>query len=191
MKKNVAYIVLALLVLFNIKIGISNFMDVAKSQGNLLSSGEFDIRISKDGNRFYNDLKLVNIRGLKPGDVKEFTLYVKNYGDIPVSNLSLIIYVRDYEEELSPAEKPYDLTDEEGELSKCLYVEKILVNGTNILSEPVRLSEIAGKEVKLYSGSLREKDVIPVKFEIRFPESSGNECMTDATEMMIKIVGTQ
>ncbi|HII61085.1 hypothetical protein [Pyrococcus horikoshii] len=191
MKKRVAYIILALLILFSLKIGASNFIDVAKSKGNILSSGEFNIKISKDGQRFYDDTKVFELKELVPGDVKEFNMYVKNYGNVPVSNISIFIFVRDYEEDLSPAEEPYDLTPEEGELSKCLYVDGIYVNGTNVLSKSMRLSELAGKEIKLFSGKLKEKEIIPVKFVVRFSKDAGNECMTDRTEVLIKVVATQ
>ncbi|CAB50529.1 TasA family protein [Pyrococcus abyssi] len=191
MKKRILLVVITLLLSISLGYSLGNFTDVAKSKGNTITTGEFDIRISKDGKRFYDETKILDISGLKPGDVSEVTFYVKNYGDIPVSNLTMVIKVRDYEEDFSPAEEQYDLTDEEGELSKCLYVEAIYVNGTNVLSNPTPLYKLANKEIKLYSGSLPEDAMIPVRIIFNLPKNVGNECMTDGCEIVVKVIGTQ
>ncbi|MDV3104734.1 methyltransferase, partial [Thermococcus waiotapuensis] len=59
MKRAIVVGMLGLLMfLAGVKFGVSYFSDVARSEGNQLSTGDFDIGISKDGERFYDDYKL-------------------------------------------------------------------------------------------------------------------------------------
>ena len=69
MRKEIAFMMLGLLLgVVGFKIGTALFSDISLSKNNELSTGEFDIRISKTGERFYNDLKLFELDDLKPGD---------------------------------------------------------------------------------------------------------------------------
>ncbi|AAL80525.1 methyltransferase [Pyrococcus furiosus DSM 3638] len=165
-----------------------SFLDIADSQGNSISSGEFDIRIGKDNNRFYETLKLFELKDMKPGDVEDVSFYIKNYGNVEVSNISIVLYIVDREDELSPAEKPFDLTDDVGELSKCI-TATIIANGSEIVKS--KLNKLAGKDILIFSGKLKEKEVLPVKFRFKFDGDSGNECMTDSVEVRIKVIGSQ
>ncbi|MFA4646780.1 TasA family protein [Pyrococcus kukulkanii] len=189
---------LALLILLTIAVAavtlgkaMGEFRDVSRSEGNIVSTGEFDIRISKDNSRFYDELRVFKIEDLKPGDTRNISFFIKNYGDVPIGNVSLLIFVRDIEDEVSPAEKPYDLTPEKGELSSCIIVEKITVNSKNVLNSPTKLSDLVGKEIKLFTGNLESEETLEVKITMKLAEDAGNECMTDSTEVMMKIIATQ
>ncbi|NJE85989.1 methyltransferase [Thermococcus sp. CX2] len=175
----------------------SLFTDVALSENNEISSGEFDIGISKDGERFYNDLKLFDFSDLKPGDERTVTFYVKNRGDLEVSRITMTIYVNDLEDgALSPAEKEVDNTTDRGELSGYLVITGLSVQHGNITTD---LTEVAGKtlkeldrkEVELFKGSLEEGEVLKVVMRIRFSPEAGNECQTDKVEVDMKINAEQ
>ncbi|AFK22253.1 TasA family protein [Pyrococcus sp. ST04] len=181
-------IILAVLAVFSLAHVRGNFSDVATSEGNKVSSAEFDVRISKDGKRFYDSTKIFSIDDMKPGETKEFTFYVKNYGEIEISNVSLFLKVKDIEDEISPAEKPHDMTEDVGELSSCL-VLRIYSNGTKVTEG--RLSELAGKKISLFSGTLKSGEKFLVRLHLTFDKNAGNECMTDSVEVYIKIVAVQ
>ncbi|MFA4640393.1 methyltransferase [Pyrococcus kukulkanii] len=186
-------LILLIIIVATVTLGkaLGEFRDVSRSEGNILSTGEFDVRISKDNSRFYDDLRVFKIESLKPGDTKEVSFFIKNYGDVPIGNVSLFIFVKDIEDELSPAEKPYDLTPEKGELSSCIIVEKITVNSKDVLDSPTRLSDLVGKEIRLFTGGLKSKETLEVKMTMKLARDAGNECMTDSAEVMMKIVATQ
>ena len=175
----------------------SLFTDVALSENNEIGSGEFDIAISKDGSRFYNDLKLFDFSGLKPGDERTFTFYVKNRGDIDVSRLAMVIYVKDLEDgSLSPAEKLVDNTSEEGELSKYLIVRELKAYLGNTSWEVSSVSgkslrDINGSEVELINRPMKEGEVLRVTMTVRFSENAGNECQTDKVLVDLKLNAEQ
>ncbi|ASJ17312.1 methyltransferase [Thermococcus chitonophagus] len=193
MKKKIVLVAIVGVVIATLTLGkaLGAFRDVSRSEDNVISSGEFDIRISRDNSRFYDNTRIFKLEDLKPGDTKNVTFFIKNYGEIPASNISMYIFVKDVEDKLSSAEKPYDLTPDKGELSSCIIVNKILVNSKNILDSPKKLSELAGKEIKLFTGGLAKKESIKVTLLLSFDSNAGNECMTDSTEVMLKIVATQ
>ncbi|NJE77296.1 TasA family protein [Thermococcus sp. ES12] len=174
----------------------SVFTDVALSENNEITSGEFDIAISKDGSRFYNDLKLFEFSGLKPGDERTFTFYVKNRGDIDVSKLTMILHVRDIEGSMSPAEKEVDNTTETGELSGYLMVKELRVylGSDSWTVDSVRgrsLKELNGVGIDLISKPLRENEVLRVTMTVKFFEEAGNECQTDRAMIDIKLNAEQ
>ena len=175
----------------------SLFTDVALSENNEISTGEFDIAISKDGSRFYNDLKLFDFSGLKPGDERTFTFYVKNRGDIDVSRLAMIIYIKDLEDgSLSPAEKLVDNTSKEGELSRYLIVRELKAylgneswEVSSVSGESLR--DISGREVELIKRPMKEGEVLRVTMTVRFSENAGNECQTDKVLVDLKLNAEQ
>ncbi|NJD98862.1 methyltransferase [Thermococcus sp. LS1] len=175
----------------------SIFTDVALSENNEISSGEFDIGISKDGERFYNDLKLFDFSDLKPGDERAVTFYVKNRGDLEVSRITMTLYINDLEDgALPPAEKEVDNTTDRGELSGYLVITGLSVQHGDIttdLAEVVgkTLKELDGKEIELFKGSLGEGEVLKVVMRVRFSPEAGNECQTDRVDVDMKINAEQ
>lgn len=189
----------AVLLLLAALAGLSSslFTDIALSENNEISSGKFDIGISKGGERFYNDLKLFDFSNLKPGDEKTVTFYVKNRGDLEVSRITMTIYVNDLEDgALSPAEKEVDNTTERGELSGYLVITGLSVQHggtTTDLTEVAgrTLRELDGKEIELFKGSLEEGEVLKVVMKVKFSPEAGNECQTDKVEVNMKINAEQ
>ena len=175
----------------------SFFTDVAISKNNEISSGEFDIALSRDGDRFYNDLRLFEFSNLKPGDERTFTFYIKNRGDIDVSRLSMILDIRDLEDgSMSPAEKAVDNTTETGELSEYLIVKelKVYLRDDSWTVDSIRgksLKELNGKEIGLMSKPLKEGEILRVMMTLKFPEKAGNECQTDRVVVNMKINAEQ
>ncbi|WP_297497847.1 TasA family protein [Thermococcus sp.] len=173
------------------------FTDVAKSKGNEISSGKFDIAISREGTRYYNDLKLFQFSGMKPGDERTFEFYVKNRGDIAVSKLILVFRVSDREVgEMSPAEKEVDNTTETGELSKCLIVKSIEVyrgNSSYAINgvSGKTLREISGEGLELLREQLAEGENIRVAVAVEFSPSAGNECQTDSVKVDMELTAEQ
>lgn len=166
----------------------SIFTDVAHSNDNEFGSGEFDIAVSKDGSRFYNDIKLFEFSNLKPGDERTFTFYIKNRGDVDVSRMTMTLNIKDLEEsEMSPAEKAVDNTTDVGELSKYLVVNELRVHlgdqsWTVDSTKGRTLSELSGVEIGLLNGQqLKAGEVLEVEVTVRFSEKAGNECQTDKT----------
>ncbi|WP_258083298.1 TasA family protein [Thermococcus thermotolerans] len=175
----------------------SLFTDMAISENNEISSGEFDIALSKDGNRFYNDLRLFEFSNLKPGDERTFTFYVKNRGDIDVSRLSMILDVRDLEDgSMSPAEKAVDNTTDVGELSGYLIVEELKVYRGNDswTVDSVKgksLRDISGEGIGLIDKPLKEDETLRVVMTVKFSEKAGNECQTDRVVVDMKLNAEQ
>lgn len=177
--------------------GEAFFSDISKSENNEISTGEFDIKISKDGSYFRDDLKLFEFKDLAPGDSREVTFYIKNYGDIDVSKLKLTLNVEDLEDgALSSAEALVDNTADVGELSGNIVIEDFEVNEGN---QTYRLNDYIGKSLKEISGStinlLREKlepdEKIKVRLSLRLSPSAGNECQTDVARVSMSIHAEQ
>ncbi|WP_297506043.1 TasA family protein [Thermococcus sp.] len=175
----------------------SFFTDVAKSNGNEISSGKFDIAISKEGTRYYNDLKIFQFSGMKPGDERTFEFYVKNRGDIAVSKLTLVFHVTDREDgEMSPAEKEVDNTTDVGELSKCLIVKSVEVYRGNssyaingVSGKTFR--EISGKELELLRERLDKGENIRLAVTVEFSPGAGNECQSDSVRVDMELRAEQ
>ncbi|ASJ10296.1 methyltransferase [Thermococcus sp. P6] len=162
----------------------SIFTDVAKSQGNEFGSGEFDIGISKDGNRFYDDLKLFEFSDLKPGDERTFTFYVKNRGEVDVSRLAMVFDIEDLEDGMSSAEEEVDNTPNVGELSGYLTIEelKVYLGNDSWSIDSVKgksLRELNGTEVELLTEPMKEDEILRVSVTVKFSREAGNECQTD------------
>ncbi|ASA78625.1 TasA family protein [Thermococcus sp. 5-4] len=175
----------------------SLFTDVALSENNEISSGEFDIAISKDGSRFYNDLRLFEFSNLKPGDGRTFSFYVKNRGDIDVSRLTMLLHVSDLEDgTMSPAEKAVDNTTDVGELSGYLIVKELKAHlgGDSWTIDSVRgksLKELSGKEIELIDRPLKEDEILRVTMTVEFSKEAGNECQTDRVLVNMKLNAEQ
>ena len=175
----------------------SFFTDVARSRGNEISSGEFDIAISKEGSRYYNDLKLFEFSGMKPGDRRTFEFYVKNRGNIDVSSLTMVFHVEDREDgPLTPAEREVDNTSQVGELSRCLIVKSIGVSKGNTSwtvdgMAGKTLRELSGRELSLLLEPLRKGETMKIAVTVEFSPSAGNECQTDIADVNIDLVAEQ
>ncbi|MDI3473673.1 MAG: spore coat-associated protein, partial [Thermotogaceae bacterium] len=133
MKRELSLIFVGLLIgAMGLKIGMAIFSDISLSEKNEISTGEFDVRISKTGTSFYNDLKLFDFDDLKPGDEVKAEFYIKNSGDFNISRIILIPSVQDLESgDLTDAEAKIDTTPDVGELSKNLIIEWIVVTVKN------------------------------------------------------------
>lgn len=176
--------------------GEALFSDLATSKGNELSTGDFDVRISKDGSRFYDEVKLFSFEGMKPGDEKEVTFYVKNSGDIPFSSLKLAFEVNDYEEDYSDLEASADGTADIGELSG-----KVVVNALKVVKEGKvfevdgvngkPLGELNGTWIDLPGLPLGPDERMEIKALLRLVDSAGNECLTDRMEVTLKVYASQ
>ncbi|NJE11134.1 TasA family protein [Thermococcus sp. MAR1] len=175
----------------------SFFTDVALSQNNEISSGKFDIAISRDGSRFYNDLKLFEFSNLKPGDERTLTFYIKNRGDTDVSRLTMVLHVSDLEDgSMSPAEKAVDNTTDVGELSEYLIVKELKVylgdDSWEIeWTKDKSLKELNGKEIGLLKEPLKEDEVLKVTMTVEFSKKAGNECQTDKVVVDMKLNAEQ
>ncbi|AJC71434.1 methyltransferase [Thermococcus guaymasensis DSM 11113] len=198
MKRYIIVGVAALLVfLAGVHLGVSYFSDVAKSSGNEVSTGDFDIGISKDGKRFYDDYKLFSFDNLAPGESRTFTFYVKNRGDYPVSSVGLLFNVTDLEDgSLSKAEALVDNTPEVGELSEYLTIAdfRVEVNGTDTaLSNYIgkTLREVNMSELSIFNGLLKPDEQIKVTITIKLSPSAGNECLTDSADVGLIITASQ
>lgn len=60
--KRTTKVVLALILVVTAGISKAIFTDTAISRVNSIETAEFDVAISKDGKRFYNELKLFELR---------------------------------------------------------------------------------------------------------------------------------
>jgi len=175
----------------------SLFTDVALSENNEISSGEFDIAISKDGSRFYNDAKLFEFSNLKPGDERTFSFHVKNRGDIDVSRLTMLLHVSDLEDgSMSPAEKAVDNTTDVGELSEYLRVKelKVYLDSNSWTVDSVKgksLKELSGEEIELTDRPLKEGETLRVTMTVEFSKEAGNECQTDRVLVNMKLNAEQ
>ncbi len=198
MKRYIIVGVVAVLVFFaGVQFGVSYFSDVAKSTGNEVSTGNFDIGISKDGKRFYDDYKLFSFNDVAPGENRTFTFYVKNRGDYPVSSISLLFNTTDLEDgQLSKAEALVDSTPEVGELSKYLTIKDFRVefNGTEtVLNDYIgkTLREVNMSELNIFNGSLKPDEQIKVTITIGLSPSAGNDCLTDSADVELIITASQ
>ncbi|WP_461865931.1 TasA family protein [Thermococcus sp.] len=186
-----------LLFVGGIKVGVSYFTDVATSTGNEISTGEFDIGISRDGSRYYDDYRLFEFSNLKPGEEKTISFYIKNRGDYPVSRISMTFNITDAEKgELSGAEALVDNTPDTGELSRNIVITSFEVkhNGqTTSLDDYVgkTLAELNNTKITLFSGKLKEGSSVQVSISLKLSENAGNECQTDISKIALKIYAEQ
>ena len=176
----------------------SIFTDTATSKSNEISSGEFDIAISKEGSRYYNDLKLFDFSDLKPGDVRDVMFYIKNRGDIPVSRLTVTLHVKDLEDgPLSPAEAKVDHTPGVGELSGNLVITAMTVeiggktlNVSGAVGKILR--ELNGKPIPLpIDGKLAPGEAVKMAMRVWFSKDAGNECQTDSVKIDMELDAEQ
>lgn len=198
MKKEIAFMMLGLLLgVMGFKIGTALFSDISLSENNELSTGEFDIRISKTGERFYNDLKLFELDDLKPGDEVNVSFYIKNNGDMEVSKIFITPKVRDLEDgELTDAESLVDSTPEEGELSKSLIVEWIVVTRSN---ETYTLSDYSGKtlhelnnqSISLLNSPLAPSEILKVSIFFLVDPNATNEIQKDLSLLSLQVYAEQ
>lgn len=198
MKRELTILLIGLLVgAAGFKIGSALFSDVSISENNEISTGEFDIRISKTGERFYNDLKLFEFKDLKPGDEVNATFYIKNSGDISMSRILILLKIRDLEDgELTDAEALVDDTPETGELSKNLIVEWIVVakgNQTYTLGEysGKTLYELNNQSISIFNSSLGPSETLRVTMFLLVDPNAGNEIQKDVSLVSLQIYGEQ
>lgn len=197
MKKELAFLIAGLLLGFSgIKIS-ALFSDISLSENNEISTGEFDIKISKTGERFYNDLKLFELDDLKPGDETNASFYIKNSGDISISKIIIIPKVQDLEDgELTDAEALVDSTPEVGELSKNLIIEWIVVTVKN---QTYTLSDYSGKtlfdlnnqSISLLTSPLAPSETLKVSMFFLVNPDAGNEIQKDLCLVSLQIYAEQ
>lgn len=196
-REAVVLIAIALVFMAGVKFGASYFTDVAKSENNEISTGEFDIGIGKEPSRSYNDLKIFDFSNLKPGDEKNITFYVKNRGSLDVSRLWIKLNVTDLEDgALSPAEEAVDSTPERGELSNYLILQALEVstNGRTLKVSSVEgksLRELNGVRIDLPEIYIKEGEVVKVTIRLRLSDNAGNECQTDKVKVDMEIGAEQ
>ncbi|WP_457754627.1 TasA family protein [Thermococcus sp.] len=180
-----------------IQVGNAFFSDKSISEGNEISTGEFDIGISKDESRFYNNLKLFEFSNLKPGDYREFVFYIKNRGDVEVSRIVFSLNVEDLENgKLTAAESLVDNTTDTGELSRNIIIAKLSVtrnNQTYSLDDYVgkTLKEISGKQILLLKDLLKPGENVKVTVGFKLKDDAGNECQTDTAKITLNIYAEQ
>ncbi len=186
-----------LLFVGGIKVGVSYFTDAATSTGNEISTGEFDIGISRDGSRYYDNYKLFEFSNLKPGEEKTIDFYIKNRGDYPVSRITMRFNITDLEKgELSGAEALVDKTPDTGELSRNLVITsfKVKYNGRTTALDGYAgktLAELNNTKITLFSGKLEKSDSMEVLLSIKLSENAGNECQTDISKIALTIYAEQ
>jgi len=198
MRRLIVVGMLALLIIgAGLKLGTSYFSDVAKSNGNQISTGDFDIGISRDGSRFYDDYKLFSFSDIKPCENRTFTFYIKNRGDYALSTVSMAFNVTDAEDgSLSKAEALVDKTPNVGELSKYLIIKDFRVSldgNEKVLSEYIgkSLRELNMSELQIFSGSLPVDGVLKVEVTFQLSPSAGNDCLTDTSKVGLIITARQ
>ncbi len=198
MKRAVVVGVLGLLVfLAGVKFGVSYFSDVAKSNGNQISTGDFDIGISRDGSRFYDDYKLFSFDDLQPGEKRTVEFYIKNRGDYQISSVGMVFNVTDAEDgALSKAEALVDKTPDAGELSKYLIIKDFRVSldsNEKVLTDYIgkSLRELNMSELQIFSGSLPVDGVLKVEVTFQLSPSAGNDCLTDTSKVGLIITARQ
>ena len=180
-----------------IHIGNALFSDRSLSEGNEISTGKFDIGISKDGSRFYNDLKLFEFANLKPGDSREFSFFVKNRGDIEISTLILRFTVEDLEDgKLTDAESLVDNTTDRGELSKNIVITRLSVTKegqTYTLDQYIgkSLKELNNQPISLLKEPLAPEERLKVTIDFKLKKDAGNECQTDTTRITLNVYAEQ
>lgn len=198
MKRELTILLIGLLVgVAGFKIGSALFSDVSISENNEISTGEFDIRISKTGERFYNDLKFFEFEDLKPGDEVNATFYIKNSGDISMSRILILLKIRDLEDgELTDAEALVDDTPETGELSKNLILEWIAItqgNQTYTLGEysGKTLYELNNQSISIFNSSLGPSETLRVTMFLLVDPNAGNEIQKDVSLVSLQIYAEQ
>jgi spore coat-associated protein N len=197
-KRTIVVGLMAVLVfLAGVKFGVSYFSDVAKSENNSLSTGQFDIGISKTGHSYYDDYKIFEFGDLLPGEERTAHFYVKNRGDYPVSAVSMVLNVTDLEDgSLSKAEALVDNTPDVGELSKYLIIKDINVtfNGTTVSLDQYRgksLRELNNTQILLFNGKIPENKAIEVTMTFELSPDAGNDCQTDTSKVSMLITAAQ
>jgi len=198
MKRELTILLIGLLVgAAGFKIGSALFSDVSISENNEISTGEFDIRISKTGERFYNDLKLFEFKDLKPGDEVNATFYIKNSGDISMSRILILLKIRDLEDgELTDAEALVDDTPETGELSKNLILEWIAItpgNQTYTLSDysGKSLYELNNQSISILTAPFASSEILKVTMFFLVNPEAGNEIQKDVSLVSLQIYAEQ
>lgn len=197
MKKELAFLIAGLLLGFSgIKIS-ALFSDISLSEKNEISTGEFDVRISKTGTSFYNDLKLFDFDDLKPGDEVKAEFYIKNSGDFNISRIILIPSVQDLESgDLTDAEAKIDTTPDVGELSKNLIIEWIAITRSN---ETYPISEYSGKTlyelnnqpISILKSPLAPSETLKVSMFFLVNPDAGNEIQKDLCLVSLQIYAEQ
>jgi len=190
-------LMVALVFMAGVRFGISYFSDVAKSENNSLSTGQFDIGISRDGSRYYDDYKIFEFGDILPGEERTVHFYVKNRGDYPISTVSLVLNVTDLEDGLlSRAEALVDSTPNVGELSKYLIIKDINVtfNGTTVSLDQYRgksLRELNDTQIVLFNGEIPENKAMGVTITFELSPDAGNDCQTDTSKVSMLITASQ
>ncbi|WP_456421217.1 TasA family protein [Thermococcus sp.] len=187
--KRTTIVALALVLVVTAGISTSIFTDTAVSKGNSITSAEFDIAISKDGQRFYNDLKLFELKNLLPGDTRTVRFYIKNRGTVEVKRLSMVLKVRNYEVKMSPGEKAVDTTPDVGELGKWLVLESMEINGKRITVNET-LNSLNGKSLEL-PVRMQPGEKIEVRMTFKLPDEASNECQTDGIDVEMRLDASQ
>ena len=180
-----------------IQVGNALFSDKSVSEGNEISTGEFDIRISKDGSRFYDGIKLFKFSNLKPGDSREFTFHVKNSGDIGISTLVLSFNVEDLENgKLTETESLVDNTTDIGELSTNIVITKLSITKDGQIYTldgyiGKTLKELNRQQISLLREALEPEGKLTSTVGFRLKEDAGNECQTDTVRVTLNIYAEQ
>jgi hypothetical protein len=198
MKRELSLIFVGLLIgAMGLKIGMAIFSDISLSEKNEISTGEFDVRISKTGTSFYNDLKLFDFDDLKPGDEVKAEFYIKNSGDFNISRIILIPSVQDLESgDLTDAEAKIDTTPDVGELSKNLIVEWIAItrsNETYTLSNYSRktLFELNNQPISILKSPLAPSESLKVTIFFLVDPNATNEIQKDLCLVSLQIYAEQ
>ena len=198
MRREIAFMILGLLLgAAGFKIGGALFSDISISENNEIATGEFDVRISKTGSSFYNELKLFEFNDLKPGDEIKAEFYIKNSGDFNISKILIIPNVQDLESgELTEAEALVDNTTEIGELSQNLILEWIAItqgNQTYTLGEysGKTLYELNNQSISIFNSSLGPSETLRVTMFLLVDPNAGNEIQKDVSLVSLQIYGEQ
>ncbi|MBC7095848.1 TasA family protein [Thermococcus sp.] len=198
MKRELTILLIGLLIgTGSFKIGSALFSDVSISKNNEISTGEFDVRISKTGNTFYNELRLFEFKDLKPGDEVKAEFYIKNSGDFNISRILIIPHIEDLESgDLTDAEALVDTTPEVGELSQNLIVEWIAITTTN---QTYTLSEYSGRtlyelnnqSISVLNSPLDPSETLKVTMFFLVDPNAGNEIQKDLCLVSLQIYAEQ
>ena len=198
MRREIVFMIVGLLLgAAGFKIGGALFSDISISENNEIATGEFDVRISKTGSSFYNDLKLFEFNDLKPGDEIKAEFYIKNSGDFNISKILIIPHVQDLESgELTEAEALVDNTTEIGELSQNLILEWIAItqgNQTYTLGEysGKTLYELNNQSISIFNSSLGPSETLRVTMFLLVDPNAGNEIQKDVSLVSLQIYAEQ
>jgi len=197
--KRYVVVIAAALLLFagGIGFGTAYFSDVAKSHGNVLSTGTFDIGISKDGRRYYSEARIFDFSGLTPGDNRSITFYIKNRGDYSVSRVTLLFNVTDRENgKLSGSEALVDKTPNVGELSGNIVIKDFHVEAGGkemVLTDYTgkTLKELNSTTIEIFRGNLPKGGVLRITIDFQLSPTAGNECQTDTAEVGMVVYAEQ